>query len=162
MGKQISIGGHDFDVVTPYAEGHSINAAEAKALNQTRAENVANNWRKRVKEAGEDKPALAKVRKEFADYDAGYVFTLAAAGGSRSSMTPLEKECRKVARAWLVNELKKNKITIKAYTETHDTDYVKTKVAEIAEVPAIKELAAQNLKDAEKLAQKQLDVKVAV
>lgn len=162
MGKQISIGGHDFDVATPYAEGHEINAAEAKALNQTRAENMANNFRKRVKEAGEDKPALAKVIAAFKDYDKNYVFTLAAAGGSRSSMTPLEKECRKVARAWLVNELKKTKTTIKAYTEKHDTDYVKTKVAEIAEVPAIQALAAQNLKDAEKLAEKQLDVKVAV
>ena len=44
--KTISISGQAFDVSTPYAAGHTLTEAEAKVLNQTRAENIGNNFRR--------------------------------------------------------------------------------------------------------------------
>ena len=162
MSKQISILGVDFDVATPYVEGHIITAPEAKALNQTRAENIANNWRKKVKEANGDEAVIRGIKKSFAQYDHDYVFTLASAGGSRSTMTPLEKESRKVARSWLINKLKAASKTLKSYTEEHDAEYAKGKIAEVAEIDAILKIAAENIKEAEKRATKQLDIDIPV
>ena len=51
--KEITIAGQTFAVLQPYAEGHTITEAEAKALNQVRAENVRNNMAGKVKAAAE-------------------------------------------------------------------------------------------------------------
>ena len=158
MSKQISILGTEFTVTTPYAEGHAVSAAEAKALNQCRAENIANNFRKRVKDADGNAAALAEVTDEFNAYDATYEFTLASAGGSRSSMTPLEKEARKVAKAWISAKLKDAGKSLKVYTEEIGADGVKAKIAEVSEADAIVALAKKNLKEAEKLADTQLEL----
>ncbi|MCB1838493.1 MAG: hypothetical protein KDH99_12825, partial [Alcanivoracaceae bacterium] len=85
MSKTISILGVEVEISTPYAEGHTISEAEAKALNQTRAENIGNNFRKRIKdskEGVEGAEPMEKILADLAAYDASYVFTLAAAGGS--------------------------------------------------------------------------------
>lgn len=163
MTKTINIHGEAFEVSTPYAEGHTITAAEAKALNQVRAENIANNVRKAVKAALESEnpeEALAQVHAAFAEYDKNYEFTLASARGSRSTMTPLEKEALKVAKAWLVQKLREAGTTLKAYTEANGKDAVQAKIAEIAEVEAIQKLAKKNLRDAEKAAEMQIEVPV--
>ena len=65
--KTINIYDEEFTVSTPYAEGHVITAAEAKALNQVRAENIANNFRAKIKAAKED-GTLDKVRADLATY----------------------------------------------------------------------------------------------
>ena len=49
--KTISTQGVTIEVAEPYAEGHTCTAAEAKALNQVRAENVRNNTRKATMDA---------------------------------------------------------------------------------------------------------------
>ena len=49
--KTITIQGVEFTVASPYAEGHTITEAEAKALNQVRAENIRNNCAGLVKAA---------------------------------------------------------------------------------------------------------------
>lgn len=157
MTKTISMHGQDFEISAPYEEGHTCTAAEAKALNQCRAENIGNNMRKHVKAAlaiedeKAQKKALAEVASKMAEYDKEYVFTLAAAG-SRTALSPVEKEARRVARAALVAKLKESGVTLKAYTEEHGEDYVKSKVLEIAEMERVIELAKKNVAEQEERA----------
>ena len=79
--KSISISGTAFEVAEPYAEGHTVNAIEARVLNQTRAENIGNNFRKGVQaalalaEGPTRDAALAKVLADLQAYDAQYIFT---------------------------------------------------------------------------------------
>lgn len=99
--KEISIGGEKFTVSTPYAEGHTLSALEAKVLNQVRAENIGNNFRKQVAEALEkpeaDRPAaLDAVRAKFAEYDGQYTF--AAGGSTRTPVDPVEREAQSIAK----------------------------------------------------------------
>lgn len=101
--RNITIAGVEFEVTTPFAEGHVCTEAEAKALNQTRCENVRNNMARLVKEAkneeGEiDKNAMKKLIETVSAYDAEYVFTLGNVGGGRAAMDPVEKEAQKIAR----------------------------------------------------------------
>lgn len=100
--RTITIAGAEFEVTAPFAKGHTCTEAEAKALNQTRAENIRNNMAKFVRDAkDEDDSIPAKAMKELVEkvttYDAEYQFTLANAGG-RSAIDPIEKEATKIAR----------------------------------------------------------------
>lgn len=101
--KTRTIAGHDFQLSQPYAEGHTINAEEARALNQVRAENIGNNVRKKVAElleAGNIAEAEALVSK----VDAEYVFN-APRVGTGVKLSPLERECRKLARQAITAQL---------------------------------------------------------
>ena len=152
--REVSIVGVVATIGQPYEEGQTINAAEAKALNQTRAENVSNAMRKKVKElANEDGTfsdgAAAEARKMIEEYDANYEFTLASVGGGRRTVDPLEKECIAVARAAISAELKKQGVKIK--------DVPKEKLDENIERykdhPEIVKLAKKRLKEREQLAE---------
>jgi len=102
--KEISIHEQSFTVSAPYIEGSVLNAAEARALNQTRAENIANNFRKRVKAAldgvpvkeGEAVPTLADITAAIAEYDAIYNFAMPSPG--REPVDPVEREALKIAK----------------------------------------------------------------
>ena len=92
-----TINGLSFEISAPFSEGHVITEAEAKALNQTRAENIGNNLRARIKEmqeAGESEEAIATI---VAEKDAEYIFTLAAVSASRK-LDPYEREALKMAK----------------------------------------------------------------
>lgn len=94
--KKISISGETFEVNEPYSEGHTITAIEAKVLNQTRAENIGNNFRADVKKARENGQDLTELRAKLAEYDDQYTFSM---GGSiRQPVDPVEREARKIAR----------------------------------------------------------------
>lgn len=148
----ISIYKTPFDLRAPYAEGSVLTAIEAKQLNQVRAENISNNFRKKVDEAlkAEDADAaLDAVRAEIAAYDAEYAFT--SVRRSATARTPLEAECIRQARAWLVQKLKSTDFkTLKAYTDAKGAEFVEAKIEEIADSEAIVKLAKQAIKDAEK------------
>lgn len=133
--KSITIQGEEFEVSQPYAEGHTCSEAEAKALNQTRAENIRNNMAAKIKaalkEAGTTTDAegkevqnplpdsvMADLVAEVADYDASYEFTLASVGGGRASRDPIEIEATKIAKASIVASLKAQGRTLKSVT--HD------------------------------------------
>ena len=155
MTKQISIHGIEVTISTPYEAGQTITEAEAKALNQTRAENIANNFRARIKaakEGAEGAESLDKVLSDLSTYDGSYTFSLAAAGGSRSSLTPLEKETRRVAKNWLLAKLKGMGKTLKSYTEEKSADAVESKILEIAATEGIIAEAKKNLANAAKSA----------
>lgn len=96
------IAGESFSVAQPYEEGHVLNAAEAKALNQTRAENIGNNLRETVKEAlakrdGGDSSAMETLADLVAKYDAEYTFALGGGGVSTRRLDPVEREAKAIA-----------------------------------------------------------------
>jgi hypothetical protein len=151
--REISIKGVVVEVGQPYAEGHVVTAAEAKALNQTRAENISNAMRAKITAlASEDgsysAEALAEIRSMVAEYDAQYEFSLTSTGGGRRATDPLEKECIAVARAAISAELKRQGIKVK--------DVAKEKLDENIEKykdhPEIVKLAKKRLKERESLA----------
>lgn len=159
--RTISIKGQTFEISAPYAEGHTVNAAEANVLNQTRAENIGNNVRKRVDDAlkiedeAERNAALAKVQEDVAKYDAEYVFNMSS-GRTTISTTPEEREARKIAKAVLTRKLKEAGTTFKAYKDDKGEDYVEEKLATIMEMDAVKKEAARAVAEAKK-AQERLE-----
>lgn len=153
MTKTIKIAGIEFTVSAPYGEGNTINGAEAAVLNQTRAENIGNNFRKQVAEAKDDAEKMAKVQADIAAYDATYNFATARtrSGGSSPRLSPLEAEAMRVAKAWLQKQLSTAGKTLKAYKEEKGGEEgYKAKLAEIASNEAIIAIAKKNLAAASK------------
>lgn len=100
----IDIYGLSFDVGAPYAEGHTLTSHEAAVLNQTRAENVSNNFRSSVKEMLEKhsvqkaselpEEAMQALRSDFSELDSEYEF-----GVRRGRVSdPVEAEARRIAK----------------------------------------------------------------
>lgn len=138
MTKEITIAGHSFPVSQPYAAGHVITEAEAKALNQVRAENVRNNTAAKVKAAMEGTakdgdPTAENIAEFVAKYDAEYVFTLASVGGGRKPTDPVEVEALRIARATFADWAAGKKLTVKAIKEKIGEEAYEAKIAEIAE-----------------------------
>lgn len=105
--KTISILDVEFNVTMPYDAGHTINEAEAKVLNQTRRENLGNNFRTLVKahvDGAEGALTLDDLKAEFAKRDSEYVFTLSNAS-TTVKRTPEETEARKIAREYIKGQL---------------------------------------------------------
>lgn len=146
--KQISIQGVPVTVSAPYVAGHVLTENEAKALNQVRAENIGNNFRKAISAAKEGKEGAKPIEvilEELAAYDANYQFSARVAGVSRATRTPLEKEADRLAKQWLVGRLKEQGKTLKAYTEEKGEEFVADKLDEIANTEAIQAQAKKNL-----------------
>ena len=160
MTKEITVQGIVVSVSAPYQPGHVITEAEAKALNQVRAENIGNNVRKAVTElieAAGGKDAITEETKAAAqalvsEKDANYEFTLASVGGGREPVDPLTKECRAVAKAFLSAKLKEKGFTQKQYAEANGEDAFMAKVIELADHPEIVKVAKKNLATREGLA----------
>lgn len=160
MTKEITVQGIVVTVSAPYVAGHPITDAEAKALNQVRAENVANNVRKAVQEiidAAGGKEAVTDEHKAAAqalvtEKDNGYEFTLASVGGGREPIDPLVKESRAVAKSFLTAKLKEKGLTQKQYAEANGEDAFMSKVIELADHPEIVKVAKKNLATREGLA----------
>lgn len=136
--KEITIAGHSFAVAQPYTEGHTITEAEAKALNQVRAENIRNNMASKVKAAYEGTakdgdPTVDTIVEAVAAYDAAYVFTLASVGGGRKPSDPVEVEALRIARGTFADWAASKKLTVKAVKEKIGDEAYDAKIAEIAE-----------------------------
>ena len=121
--REISIYDQVFPVRAPYQEGHVITAIEAKVLNQTRAENISNNFRKRVKAAqdgtplkeGEAAPTMEQVAADLAKYDAEYTFAMPSVG--REPIDPLERECYRIAKQVVKDAIAAQGKKLKDYTD---------------------------------------------
>lgn len=149
--KEITIAGRTFPVLQPYAAGHTITEAEAKALNQVRAENVRNNTASKVKAAiegtaKEGEPTAANIAEYVAQYDAAYVFTLASVGGGRKSSDPVEVEALKIARGVFADWAAGKKLTVKAVKEKIGDEAYDAKIAEIAEREEVVKEAKRRVK----------------
>lgn len=134
--KEITIAGQTFSVLQPYEAGHTITDAEAKALNQVRAENIRNNMATRVKTAYGDSPTDElnpdTIAAIVAEYDAGYEFTLASVGGGRKPVDPVEVESLRIARSVFTAACRTKGLTVKTVREKLGDDAVDGKIAEIA------------------------------
>lgn len=148
---------NDFQVPAPYAEGHPLSAVEAKVLNRVFAENIANNQRKAIKEALEADGITAAVRQDFDSYAAEYQFTEAAAGSGRATMTPLEKEAKKIATA-LVNKHLRDTDRKKADV---DKDAYDARVAEVAASDKVQKAAKRRVKEMEEMAELELETETS-
>lgn len=106
--KTIEILGVEFSVTMPYDAGHTINEAEAKVLNQTRRENLGNNFRAKVKAFNDNDEGAAssidELQSQFAELDAAYVFTLSTASAA-VKRTPEEKEAINIAKNYIKAQL---------------------------------------------------------
>lgn len=154
--KAITIQGFEFEILTPYAEGHVVNEAEAKALNQTRLENVRNNAARVVKAATDDEGNLvdeAAVRAQIAEYDANYVFTLASVGGGRKPSDPVEAEALRMARAAITAQLR----AAGRKAKDIDKDVLDAAVAKLASQDNLRKAAAKAVKERTALAEGALD-----
>lgn len=150
----IKIYENEFEVPDKYAEGHVCTAIDAKALNRIVAENIANNRRKSVREALDSEAGLTKaVIDEFNKYAAEYELTEAAVGSSRSTMTPLEKEAKKIATA-LVNKHLRETGRKKADV---DKDAYDEQVANVAASDKVQKAAKRRVKEMEEMADLELD-----
>lgn len=99
-----------FTVTMPYKAGHTCTEAEAKVLNQTRRENLGNNFRKEVQAFKDGAEGAAKSIEEliaaFTDLDSKYEFTIAnVGGGSSRRLDPVEREARAAARDYIKTRL---------------------------------------------------------
>lgn len=146
--REMVIAGVTVTVSTPYAEGHTVNAAEAKTLNQTRCENISNAMRTKIKEALEAGADQSAIQEMVSKYDAEYTFSLASAGGGRRAVDPLEREALAIARAEVTRLIKEQGLKVKDV----DKEVVEQNVAAFAEHPDVIALAKKRLKEKEKLA----------
>lgn len=141
MSREITIYGLSLSITAPYGEGHVLNAAEANVLNQTRAENIGNNVRAKIKELqAEDKTfsdeAKQKAQKLISEVDADYTFSMPGSGGGRRVADPVEREAISIARDLIGRKLKEQGKTLKGVMESNK-DALEAKIAEVAASDAV-------------------------
>lgn len=160
--KEITIAEKPFAVLQPYVAGHVVTEAEAKALNQTRAENIRNNMASKVKAAyagtaKEGEPTAETITQFVADYDAAYVFTLASVGGGARKTDPIEVEALKIARGMFADFCSGKSLTVKAVKEKIGEEAYNAKLAQLAEQDGVVKEATRRVKERAKTAASALD-----
>lgn len=150
--REVTIAKHAFTVSLPFEAGHTLTEGEAKALNQTRTENISNSLRKKLTDLLGDEPtaeAIAEAEAMVKELDASYEFTVANASGGRRVSDPLEKECRAVARAYITQQLKEAGKTVKEMGK----DWMDEKIELVASNEKIIGLAKKRIAERAKLAE---------
>lgn len=108
---EITIQGATFVAPEPYAEGHTLTANEAAAMNQLFHENLRNNFAAKVKAALEsvggavDQLDQDSLQSEFDAYATSYEFG-ARRAGTRVPADPVGREAVKIARKMIADALK--------------------------------------------------------
>jgi hypothetical protein len=135
----ISVQGITFQAPAPYVAGHVLDAHEAQALNALLAENLRNNWARRLKGrdlgpltqlrfTAETKAAFVEeLRNEFAAYAASYRLGHA----TRAERDPVAREAQKIAHA-LVRE------AVNAKGATPTPDEFQRRVSLVAALPKVR------------------------
>lgn len=148
------IDGDSYTISQPYETGYTINEVEARVLNQTRAENIGNNIRAKLKEIKEgaeaagltEKKLTNALEKAVAELDATYEFT-AAATRSAAKLDPVEKEARKQARDMLKDHLgatgRKLTVAPEGKTQEEWDEAIEAEVDRIAAIPEVMEAARE-------------------
>lgn len=152
--KNLTISGVNFEAPFKYAEGHVLTAPEARALNQTRFENLRNNFAGRVKASQEGAegaiPASDLVAK-FAEFEAAYDFSTPGTGGGTTRLDPVEKEAIAIARDVIKQKLAAKGRSYNPPKEATDEqkETYKAQIAEYvqkaAESPEVIALAKKNV-----------------
>jgi hypothetical protein len=144
MTQQITIAGKAFNVQPRYAEGHTLTANEASALNQTMFENLRNNFASRAKE-GADQAA-------FDEYAAGYQFGVRTGGGG--SRDPVETEAMNMARDAIKKSISAAGKKISDYSAKSISEAA---VKLLAKDPSYRELAVKRVAEMQNAASETVD-----
>lgn len=143
-----TINGMEFEISAPYTEGHTISAIEARVLNQTRAENIGNNARAKIKEMQEAGNTEAEIVDYVLGIDQGYEFTAAGVSASRK-LDPVEREANKIARellkAHLATSGRKLTVAPEGLTDDEWDDKVASEVERIAGLDEVLKAAKKNV-----------------
>jgi hypothetical protein len=120
MARKVTIAGQLFDLDDPYTEGHTATAMEAKALNQTRAENIRNNFAATVKKLQGEAESLTdaqvkQLQSELDAYAKAYEFSV----GAGRVTDPVEKEAKRIATELLDGAIAKKGTSKKKYIEAN-------------------------------------------
>jgi hypothetical protein len=148
----ITIQGLEFSVDYPYSSGSiDLTPGEASALNQTRAENLRNNFATQIKgmieeyrEANklpEDQEIASSVLdkdtldKEFADYAAKYEFGVRQlGGGGRIPMDPVEREAWKIAETKVKEALKASNVKLTSVSKEKMSELIEAVIAKYGDI----------------------------
>src|SRR5215207_3138814 len=113
----VTVAGKVFTVPLRYEEGHTINANEARALNQTFVENLGNNIRAKVKKAVE---AGAFVQDEFQsmieNLAESYEFFGRTGGGGGGRRDPVMSEAIAIATDKVKDAINSRGLKLKDYS----------------------------------------------
>lgn len=152
--KSKTINGLEFSIRQPYEAGQTITEAEAKALNQTRSENIGNNVRAKLKEMQEKGESAEAMAAYVAEVDEKYEFTLASVAASRK-LDPVEREARNIAKELLKSHLGQSgrKLTVapEGLTEDEWKEKVESEIERISATEPVLKQAKKNV-DAKKKA----------
>lgn len=123
---EITVSGIDFLVSTPYAEGHELTKAEARAINQLRASRIGSHLRKLVTENLDSEGTLsadaeAECAARLAELDAEFEFTLANTSGG--AVSPVESRALIIARKILHEKIREADIKIGDYKTQKEEAY---------------------------------------
>lgn len=155
----ITIQGLPFEVDRPYKAGsHELTAGEAHALNQTRAENLRNNFASVVKKAMDDYRKANNLADEaevpvteldkdalddqFAEYVSQYEFAIGGGGGPRTPVDPVLREAQRIALTKVKEALAGKSIKVSSVSKERMAEFV---AAVIAKYPSITEEAKRRV-----------------
>lgn len=126
--QTITVNGTQFTCPAPYSAGHVIDDAEAGAFNQLFAENLRNNFARRMKaieEHNKENPQDQKPQLGQADFDAyAAEYKFGGAGARRVTVDPVEREARNLAEAAIRAALKANGTVLKTVTDEAMDRYI--------------------------------------
>ena len=151
--RKVTIAGTIFSLTDTYSEGHTINAMEAKALNQTRAENIRNNFADKVKKAQGDAASLtdeqvAALQSELDTYASSYEFSV---GGGRVT-DPIEREAKRIAEELVNGKIAEKGLSVAKYKEANGKDKYDSLVAQVMESEGVRKEAEAIVRKRSKLA----------
>jgi hypothetical protein len=152
--KNLMIAGVNFTAPYKYIVGHVLSDAEARTLNQTRFENLRNNFAGKVKasvDGVEGALTADQLVAAFAEFEAAYTFSMPGVGvGASRTLDPIEREAQSLAR-----DLVKQALAAKgrSYNPPKDAtdeqkETYKTQIAgKVAEIATRDEVVAQAKKN---------------
>lgn len=170
--RQVTIQGVVFDLEDKYEAGHTVNENEAGALNQTRAENLRNNFASVVKSAREDaarkangladdatptddqlnavefdEATIDELKSKFNEVADKYEFGARGGGGTRTT-DPVEREAKRIAREKVEAAIREKYGKLSAVASEKITELVN----ELAQREDIVALAKSNVESAKSIA----------
>lgn len=155
--KMKTINGVQFPISQPYEVGGVIGEAEARALNQVRAENIGNNTRAKIKEAQDAGKSDKEIQDIVAEVDASYELTVASVSAGRK-LDPVEREARKIARELLKTHLAESgrKLTVAPEGESDESwaEKIEANLEQLMGNEEVLKVAKKNVDDKKKQADK--------
>lgn len=149
--RDVTISGATFQIPAPFAEGHTVTAGEASALNQILSENARNNLAKEFKTALDGGAAQADLQAKLDEYVAGYEFGVR---NGRGPVDPIMTEAKRIATSALSDHYKRNG---KSFSKLESEDRDRLVAAAIERNPSILDEARRIVKARKKVVERSLD-----